>query len=80
MKRLKIGRGAAGIQVQPDGARDYVACTPDDYVVIIDLNFLEVIGHIDAGKQFDGMAWVVRHTSSLRARQRRGGHDPGSRA
>ena len=28
VKRLKIGRGAAGIQMQPDGARAYVACTP----------------------------------------------------
>src|SRR5205823_3667054 len=27
VKRLKIGRGAAGIQMQPDGARAYVACT-----------------------------------------------------
>ena len=60
VKRLKIGRGAAGIQMQPDGARAYVACTPDDYVAVIDLRTLEVAGHIDAGKQPDGMAWVVR--------------------
>lgn len=61
VKRLKIGRGAAGIQMQPDGARAYVACTPDDYVVVIDLKSLEVVGHINAGKQPDGLAWVVRH-------------------
>ena len=60
VKRVKIGRGAAGIQMQPDGARAYVACTPDDYVAIIDLKSLEVAGHIDAGKQPDGLAWVVR--------------------
>ncbi|HUE04076.1 MAG TPA: cytochrome D1 domain-containing protein [Bryobacteraceae bacterium] len=59
VKRLKIGRGAAGIQMQPDGARAYVACTPDDYVAVIDLKSLEVAGHIDAGKQPDGLAWVV---------------------
>ena len=59
VKRLKIGRGAAGIQMQPDGVRAYVACTPDDYVAIIDLKTLEVVGHIDAGKQPDGMAWVA---------------------
>lgn len=60
VKRLKIGRGAAGIQMQPDGARAYVACTPDDYVAVIDLKTLEVTGHIEAGRQPDGLAWVVR--------------------
>ena len=60
-KRLKIGRGAAGILMQPDGIRAFVACTPDDYIAIVDLKSLEVTGHIDAGKQPDGLAWAVRH-------------------
>ena len=60
VKRVKVGRGAAGIQMQPDGSVAYVACTPDDYVVIIDLKSLEVTGHIDAGKQPDGLAWAAR--------------------
>jgi YVTN family beta-propeller protein len=60
VKRVKVGTGAAGIQMQPDGSRAYVACTPDSYVAIIDLKTLEVTGHIDAGKQPDGMAWAVR--------------------
>ena len=60
VKRVKIGRGAAGIQMQPDGVRAFVACTPDDYVAVIDLKTLEVTGHIDAGKAPDGLAWVVR--------------------
>jgi DNA-binding beta-propeller fold protein YncE len=60
VKRVKVGRGAAGIQMRPDGAVAYVACTPDDYVAIIDLKTLEVGGHLDAGKQPDGMAWAVR--------------------
>lgn len=59
-KRIKIGRGAAGIQMQPDGSRVFVACTPDDYVVVIDLTKLEVVGKIDAGKQPDGMEWAVQ--------------------
>jgi YVTN family beta-propeller protein len=59
LKRVKIGRGAAGLQMQPDGSRAYVACTPDDYVVVIDLKSLEVTGHIDAGKQPDGLAWAI---------------------
>jgi YVTN family beta-propeller protein len=62
VKRFKIGRGAAGIQLEPDGLRAYVACTPDDYVAIIDLKSLEVTGHIQAGKQPDGLAWAIeRH-------------------
>ncbi len=60
VKRVKVGRGAAGIQMQPDGSVAYVACTPDDYVVIIDLKSLAVTGHIDAGKQPDGLAWAAR--------------------
>jgi YVTN family beta-propeller protein len=60
VKRVKVGRGAAGIQMQPDGARAFVACTPDDYVAIMDPKSLAVTGHIDAGKQPDGLAWAVR--------------------
>jgi YVTN family beta-propeller protein len=59
-KRVKIGRGAAGLLMQPDGSRAYVACTPDSHVAIIDLRTLEVAGHIEAGKQPDGLAWAVR--------------------
>jgi len=60
VKRIKVGRGAAGIEIQPDGLRAYVACTPDDYVSVIDLKTLDVTGRLDAGKQPDGMAWAVR--------------------
>jgi YVTN family beta-propeller protein len=61
VKRIKIGHGAAGIQMEPGGLRAYVACTPDDYVTVIDLKSLQLIDKIDAGKQPDGMAWVVGH-------------------
>jgi YVTN family beta-propeller protein len=61
IKRLKIRRGAAGIQMQPDGSRAYVACTPHDYVVVIDLKSLEITGRIEAGKQPDGLAWAISH-------------------
>ena len=60
VKRVSIGKGAAGILMQPDGSRAYVACTPDNYVVVIDLNSLEVTSRIEAGKQPDGLAWAVR--------------------
>ena len=60
IKRIPIGHGAAGIEMQPDGSRAFVACTPDNYVAVIDLRSLEVVGHIQAGGQPDGMAWAVR--------------------
>ncbi len=59
VKRIPVGRGAAGIQIQPDGLRAYVACSPDDYVAVIDLKSFEVVARIDAGKNPDGLAWAV---------------------
>ncbi|MFY9949037.1 MAG: YncE family protein [Candidatus Sulfotelmatobacter sp.] len=60
-KRIAVGHGAAGIVMQPDGARAYVACTPDNYVAVIDLHSMEVVGHIQAGSNPDGLAWMIRH-------------------
>jgi YVTN family beta-propeller protein len=61
LKRLKIGHGAAGILMDPDGSRAFVACSPDNYVAIINLKTLEVAGHIDVGGVPDGLAWAVQH-------------------
>jgi DNA-binding beta-propeller fold protein YncE len=58
--RVRIGHGAAGILVSPDGARAFLGCTPDNYVAVVDLRTLEVIGHIDVGGGPDGLAWAVR--------------------
>ncbi|HLY18162.1 MAG TPA: hypothetical protein VKR61_13110 [Bryobacteraceae bacterium] len=60
LKRVPLGTGAAGIQMEPDGSRGFVACTPDNYVAVIDLKSLSVTAHIDAGPQPDGMAWAIR--------------------
>ena len=59
VKRINVGHGAAGIQMQPDGARAFVACSPDGYVAVIDLHSLTVVGRIEAGKDPDGLAWVA---------------------
>jgi YVTN family beta-propeller protein len=61
LKRIPVGHGAAGMEIEPDGSRVYVACTPDNYVTVIDLKSLAVIGHIDVGREPDGLAWAVRH-------------------
>jgi YVTN family beta-propeller protein len=60
VKRVKIGHGAAGILMQPNGGRAFVACSPDDYVVVVDLKTLEVSGQLEVGKDPDGLAWAMR--------------------
>jgi YVTN family beta-propeller protein len=60
IRRLPIGHGAAGILMEPGGKRAFVACTPDNYVAVIDLGSMTVTGHIDGGGQPDGMAWAAR--------------------
>lgn len=59
LKRLKVGQGAAGILMDPDGSRAFVACSPDNYVAIINLKTLEVDRHINVGGVPDGLAWAV---------------------
>ncbi|HTZ90570.1 MAG TPA: YncE family protein [Alloacidobacterium sp.] len=60
VKRIPVGHGSAGILIEPDGARAFVSCSPDDYVAVIDLKSLKVTGHIDAGHEPDGLAWAVQ--------------------
>jgi YVTN family beta-propeller protein len=60
IKRLKIGHGAAGILMDPDGSRAFVACSADNYVAVIDLKTLEVTSHIDVGGVPDGLAWAIQ--------------------
>jgi len=60
VKQLKLGGGSAGILIDPDGSRAYVAVSTADKIAVVDLKTLEVIGQINTGKQPDGMAWAVR--------------------
>ncbi len=60
VKRLKLGRGASGILIEPAGGRAFVACSPDDRVAIVDLRTLEVAGTLDVGGHPDGLAWALR--------------------
>jgi YVTN family beta-propeller protein len=59
LKRINLGRGAAGILVVPDGSRAYVAVSPADQVAVVDLGTLSVTGRIVTGKGPDGMAWAA---------------------
>ena len=60
VQRVKLGGGTAGIQMDPDGSRAFVASTQTGYVAVIDLKNLTISGRIDAGKEPDGLAWAVR--------------------
>jgi YVTN family beta-propeller protein len=40
--------------------RVFVACSPDNYVAVIDLKTFAVVGHIDVGPNPDGMAWAAQ--------------------
>jgi DNA-binding beta-propeller fold protein YncE len=60
VKRLNLGRGGAGLLIDADGSRAFVGCTADNYVAVIDLKTLVVIGHIDVGPGPDGLAWAAQ--------------------
>ncbi len=60
LKRVKIGHGAAGILIDREGNRAFIACGPDNYIAVLDLKSLEVTGHVDVGGEPDGLAWAIR--------------------
>lgn len=60
VKQLPIGHGAAGILMDPIADRAFIACTPDNYIVVLDLKTFKVTGHLNVGGQPDGMAWAIR--------------------
>ena len=60
IKRLKTGHGAAGILMDAEGGRAFIACSADNNIIIVDLKKLEITGHLDVGGVPDGMAWAVQ--------------------
>ena len=58
MKRVRIGHGAAGMVMDPEHHRAFIACGPDNYVAVVDLQMLTVTGHVDVGGDPDGLALV----------------------
>jgi YVTN family beta-propeller protein len=60
IKRIKTGHGAAGILMDAQGGRAFVACSSDNNIVIVDLKKLEITGKLDVGGVPDGMCWAER--------------------
>jgi YVTN family beta-propeller protein len=61
IKRLNIGHGAAGILMDNDSSRAFVASSGDNYLAVIDLKSLTVTAKIDVGGMPDGLAWAIQH-------------------
>jgi YVTN family beta-propeller protein len=59
VKTVPMGDGAAGILMEPGGERAFVACSPNDYIAVVDLKTLTVVGKIEVGPEPDGMAWAT---------------------
>ncbi|MCS3799053.1 YncE family protein [Niastella sp. OAS944] len=60
LKRVKVGAGAAGLLIDTDNSRAFVACSPDNYVAVVNLRTFEIITRIDVGKTPDGLAWALQ--------------------
>jgi YVTN family beta-propeller protein len=60
IKRLKVGSGVAGILLDLDGSRAFVAASRDNFIAVIDLKTLAIVGKIPTGRGVDGLAWAVR--------------------
>jgi hypothetical protein len=58
VKQLDLGAGAAGILMDPERPRAFVAVSFGAKVAIIDLDSLEVTGQVAPLGQPDGMAWA----------------------
>jgi DNA-binding beta-propeller fold protein YncE len=61
VKQLNLGGGSAGILMDPDGSRAFVASSGGNKVMIINLSNFSVAGEISPLGQPDGMAWAIRH-------------------
>jgi YVTN family beta-propeller protein len=58
LKRIKLGRGLAGILIAPDSSRAYCAATGDNNVAVVDLKTLDLVDRLQTGTGPDGMAWI----------------------
>jgi len=59
IKKLNLGKGAAGILMDPDGSRVFIAYSADNYIAVVDLKKLELAARLDIGGVPDGMAWSI---------------------
>ncbi|MDR0792636.1 MAG: YncE family protein [Chitinophagaceae bacterium] len=57
VKQLNVGKGCAGILIDTDNKTAYIACTPDNYIAVVNLQTLTVTAKIPLAAP-DGLAWA----------------------
>jgi YVTN family beta-propeller protein len=60
IKRIELGSRTHGVLISPDGSHAYVTELTSKRVAVIDLNKLELTGHILTGTEPENMAWAQR--------------------
>jgi YVTN family beta-propeller protein len=60
VKLMTLGKGAAGMVMDPDGSRAFVSSSPSNFVAVIDLKTFKEIGQFSPGHGQDGITWAVR--------------------
>lgn len=58
VKKIDLGGGAAGILMDPNGLRAFVAVGPMNSVAVIDLKEMKIARRIETGPGPDGLAWA----------------------
>jgi len=61
VKQLDLGGGSAGILMNPDGLRAYVAVNQGNKIAVIDLKTMQVNGQVSPVSQPDGLAWASKN-------------------
>lgn len=60
VRQIDLGGGAAGVLMDPDGSRAYVAVSQGNRVAVVDLKTLQLAGEIAPLNQPDGLAWAMK--------------------
>jgi len=63
VKTITVGRGPAGILMDPGGSRAFVAVGEENGVAVIDLKTLAVTTRVETGPGPDGLAWTSYSSS-----------------
>jgi hypothetical protein len=58
VKKIDVGRNAAGIQMEPGGKRAFVSVGGENSVAVIDLKEMKLARRVMAGPAPDGLAWA----------------------
>ena len=58
VKTITVGRGPAGILMDPGGTRAFIAVNGENGVAVVDLSTLAVTSRVATGPNPDGLAWA----------------------